>query len=523
MDPPDLRPVDGAGLAPPGGQGRRLFRNTLFNGLGTLAGMVGGFLLLPVLIDHLGPPAYGVWVLALSFSVSSGYLTLSDLGLQQSIVKHVAEADATGDRRRVNEFVSTALAILLLMGLAGLGLLALISLAAARLFEVPAQLAPALRTLFLVIAMEAAVGVPGLAFLGLIEGLQRYGAIRLIQVAQQLTFIVLAVAAVVADLGVVALGVALLTGTALTTLGYQLAARRYYPELKLSLRLVSWPTLQILLRFGGWVFVGKVVGVVWRQMDKVILALLLTTSVLAAYDVAAKLERAGTLILSLTCSAIVPAASALAAGRRSGALMELLRRGTRYSVALAAPVVVGAMILMRPLIVSWVGPGFADIAAPARLLLAHVFLTSTSAVANTMLLGLGLARAVTLRALAAAALNLGLSIALAPTYGISGVIVGTLAGSALAAPLYLQLALKELDVRLVDFLRDTVAPMIPWAAAFAVTVAFTRHVFPPTNLIAVFAVCLPGFALYLLGVGRFAMSADERSMILGLLRPTSHR
>lgn len=504
------------------GRGRLVFRNTVLNGGSVLFTIALSFLLVPFAIDRLGAPAYGVWVLAISFSLSGGYLSLSDLGLQQGVVKFVAEASATDDRHAVSRLVSTALAVFTLMTAVAVVVVTILWSFGPEVLNVPDRFHGALRMLLLLVGIEAAVGLPGLAFLAVLEGLQRYDAIRIVDFGRQLLYAAVVVGVLSAGGDVVAFGSAMTISTAVGSAGYFVAAKRLLPQLSISVRNVRASELRRLTSFSGWVMVSKVTGVLWRQMDKIILAAMLTTSVLTSYDIANKVQAAAAAMLAFTGWAVMPAASSLAAGNERERLQELLVRGTRYVLALSFPVVIGAIIMARPLIVHWVGSDFGDVASATQLFLALQFLVSLAIVANNLLVGLGRIRTITLYAGAAAVINLAVSVVLVRRLALFGVILGTLVGYGITSPLYVRLALRDLGVSARHFFRHAIAPLLPWAIVFAFAVEVLRRAVPPTSLGAVFGQCAAGLLLYATGVLFVGFSRDERRMLRNfVVRPRS--
>ena len=139
-----------------------------------------------------------------------------------------------------------------------------------------------------------------------------------------------------------------------------------------------------------------------------------------------------------------------------------------------------------------------------------------------MLVGMGRVREVTIYVTIAMLINLGLSIALARPLGVSGVIIGTLVGYGITAPLYIRLVLRELTMGLGEFLGHAILPILPWAAVFAAVVALTAHFLSPASLIAVALCCVPATLVYVAGIIGVAMSGEERSALLGFLLPTPH-
>jgi O-antigen/teichoic acid export membrane protein len=505
--------------APVVAHGRRVFRNTLITGVVGVVSLGMNFFVVAYAIRHLGMGAYGVWVLALSFSVSAGYLSISDLGLQAGVVRFVADADGRGERARIGEVVSSALAVLTATALVAILILLGLAIGAEHLFHVPNSLHAVLRLLFVLLAGEALFSLPGLAFVGLLQGLQRYGWIKAVDMSRQVLYTLLAVILLASGQGVVAFGAAFVTGSIVGAVGYAVVGRLLCPELRLSPRLVNRRALRPLASFSAFVFVTRICGVIWWQMDKVILASVVSTSALTGYDIAARVQSAASYPLSFTTQAVIPAAANLKALESTVRLQALLVRGTRYTLALSLPVTISAMILARPLIVGWVGPAYAYMSGPTQLFLAYQLVSSSATIANTMLIGMGRVRAVTLYASVAVAVNLVVSLLLVHSLGISGVIIGTLIGFGITVPLYIRLVLSELSMPLSDFLRHAIVPISPWVALFAAVLVATAQVVRPVGLLAVAACCVPAGLIYVAAVSRFAMTAEERRGLLGFVIP----
>ena len=86
--------------------------------------------------------------------------------------------------------------------------------------------------------------------------------------------------------------------------------------------------------------------------------------------------------LTLTASAVIPAAANLLALELRERLRELLVRGTRYTLALSLPVTIAAMILARPLLIAWVGARYESFAGPAQLFLTYQLVTCSATIAR---------------------------------------------------------------------------------------------------------------------------------------------
>lgn len=506
--------------AAPVAHGRRVFRNTLFTGAVGIFSLFANFFIIGAAAGNYGKDPFGVLTLALAFSVSAGYLTIADLGLQSGVSRFIADADGRGQRERIGEVVSSALAVLVATAIVAFAILLTLSVIGTHIFTVGGQaLQNDLHVLFMLFAAEALFGLPGLAFLGVLQGLQRFGWVKLIDLTRQILYTGLALTVLITHHDIIWFGAAMVTGTAFAAIGYFVAARLLCPEMHISPRLVHRDALRPLARFSGWVFIARINGVIWSQMDTIILQVVIGVSVLAGYSFAARLQSAVSYPLSLTAAAVVPAAANLLALESTGRLRELLVRGTRYTLALSLPVTIAALILARPLLIAWVGPKYASFSGPAQLFLTYQLVTCTATIASTMLVGMGRVRQVTKYVTIAVAINLVISIVLAKPLGVSGVIIGTLVGYGISGPLYIRLILRELSMGLGEFVRRAIIPILPWALIFAAVIALTAFVFPPKGLIALVLCCIPATLIYLAGVARFGMTGEERTALFGFLLP----
>jgi O-antigen/teichoic acid export membrane protein len=498
--------------AAPVAHGRRVFRNTLFTGAVGVFSLAANFFVIGQAVRHLGMGPYGVLTLALAFSLSAGFLSISDLGLQSGVTRFVADADGRGQRERISEVVSSAFAILTVAAIVAAAILLTLSFVATRIFTNVhgAALQSDLHLLLILFAAEAFFGLPALAFVGVLQGLQRYGWIKVVDLSRQILYTVAALIVLLTGQGVVAFGVAMISGTVFAAAGYAIVARVLCPDLRISPRLVNRNALRPLAGFSIWVFITRIMGVIWAQMDTLILSVLVGINVLTGYSIVARLESAVSYPLSFTSAAVVPAAANLRALESRVRLRDLLVRGTRYTLAVSLPVTVAAMILAHPLIVAWVGSSYAVFVGPAQLFLTYQLLSCSATIALTILIGLGRIKAVTAYVTLAVAVNLVVSIALASSLHVTGVIIGTLIGYGITVPLY---------IRLVAFLRKAILPILPWAVVFAAVLGLTAQLVNPVGLIVIALCCVPASIVYIVCVVRFAMTRDERVALIGFVRP----
>jgi O-antigen/teichoic acid export membrane protein len=520
------RAVDGASGSPVSGVAsvepwhHRVFRNTLVNGAATLIAVVVGFVLTPFLIRHLGASGYGLWALVGAFSVSAGYLSLADLGFGQTIVKLVAEHEARGEWQEVGDVVRAGLAFFVVMGLvlgAAMALFTVFLLDDA--FNIPIRLHDDVHRAFLLFSIQIPIEFSALPLAGVLQGRQRYPVFRAIELLRTLIWIVVVVVALPRGGGLTALAASTLGAAAIGLVVTAFAAVRALPAGTIVWGRSLRPTLRRMFTFSRNLFVTQLTGVLYRQMDRIIIAAALTSVLLARYEIAAKIQLLAALCLSITVSAIMPAASGLSAmadGRER--LRALFLDGTKYSCALVLPVTIALMIWADDLVKTWVGSDFASSVGYARWFLAWVIPTTATSLGLTIVVGMGFVREVMYLGLASALINLGLSVALVGPLGVLGVIVGTLIGYTIVWFPYMSLFLRVLDVRWEEFVRRTALPIIivclPWTAAI-----FLVHMgWHATTLPAVIAAVAVSIASGWVAIFFLALRSGERTVLLASAR-----
>ena len=496
----------------------KLVRNTLANGLGSVAGILVGLVLTPFLIHRLGLEAFGVWALALTLTFAGGYASLSDMGIEGATVRYVAESSADDDLATLNSAVCTSLAVFCAIGL----VLALIAVALAHplvlLFDVPRHLRTDATACFVLVGAQLAFELPARAFVAVLEGTQQFIAYQGVELGRTLLQAALYVIVVLRGWGIAGLGGALAVSSLVSLIAYWILVHRAVAGLHANPLRASRTELARLVRFGGGVFALRLVSTIYNQMDKLIVGIALGPRPVGLYEIANRVNLGAATISSASVSALVPAAASL---RREAALLrDMFVRGSCYATAVSLPFAVAVLIFAKPLLSSWIGPSALPALGAVRLFATYEILQMVNNVGSTMLYGLGRIRLPLIVNTIATLANLGLSIALVHPLGFSGVIVGTLVANGLAWPILLWYYLQVFDCSLQMWLRRLVAPNLPGAAVqvgvslalYSTIAAHTRSFIVVIALIAVsVGASIAAFAL--LGV-----RGDDRRAFVGILR-----
>ena len=438
---------------------RLIVVNTLANGVAQFAAMLSALVFMPFLVRSFGIGDYGLYLLASSVV---GYAVILDFGVSAAVGKTTAEAAAQGDTDRLGRTISSALAFYTLVGIVVFSIMAVLAFNTGSLFKVSADGARLLRNLFLLAGTVSLVAWPSSIAGQVLGGFQKFTQTARVSVAQTIGTIAVTATVVVLHEGPVVLMAATAAVGIAGSLVNIVLARRALGRIRVSLSLADVSGMRAIFSFAWAVFVIQICTIIlYQQTDRLVLGIFIGGTAIALYEAAGKFQGFVSQLSSFSVSAVMPMASHLGAQDRKAALTTLFLRGTKYSIALLAPVVVVLLVIARPLLLSWLGPTFAGQALAAQILISHQVLTAGVTLGDAMMIGLGRLPRRVPYAIGLALLNLVLSLALVRSLGILGVVLGTAIPYFIDYPLHMRLLLKVLEVPPGRWLRETIAPTYP--------------------------------------------------------------
>jgi O-antigen/teichoic acid export membrane protein len=489
----------------------RLLRNTLANGLANASNALVTAILTPFLLHRLGTEQYGIWLLALGITFSSGYLAFADLGLSDAAVKFIAEARALGSTRVVSQVASTTIAVFAAVGLVAGAAGVLLTSVLVRIFDVAPHLVGAARLVFVLVALQVIVELPVTALRAVVEGAQRYAWLRTLDVGGRVAWAGLVILALSQGHGVVSLAAAALGVTVIQGLATVLVAHHVERGLRLRPSEVDRAVLRRTMSYGSVVGGLRILSVVYSQMDRVIVGVALSVASVATYEVAFRVQSLATLFMVMASSAVLPAAAYNAARADTHKQREMYLRGTKYAIGLVLPITVAAALYAKPIIEAWVGPEYGSVSGAARLFLVIPIFGCVHQVGIAMLVGLGQAKGVLRLQSLAVALNLVLSLLLVRHMGISGVILGTLIGGLVVWGPYLRLLLATFEVGVAEWARRVVLPNLPGVTAqVAVGFATLHWASRSRSLWQVGLLCAASGCVHLICFAAVGLGREER-------------
>ncbi|HTM57397.1 MAG TPA: polysaccharide biosynthesis C-terminal domain-containing protein [Candidatus Udaeobacter sp.] len=517
----------------------RVLRNVVTNYLRLFSAGVIGFLLTPIMVHGLGDGGYGLWVTIFSLT---GYFGLIDQGIRPSLVRYVSRDHARGDREGLSRTLSSA--ILLYTG-AGLVIFAATIGAAAlcdRWFHIAPEHVATARAVVMLAGTSLAIGLPFGVFGATLSGLQRYDIANAIGIGIGVVRALAFVAVLRLHGGLLGLAWASL---AVNVLGHLLswsAVARLLPGLPVGQRFVDRAHLRLIGSYSGFAFVGALASSIAFQTDALVITTFLGATLVTPFALAAGLVENARWLVQAATFVLSPAASELDTLGEKDKLHAMVLAGSKYSVLVSWPVLLGLIVFGDNLIRTWVGARYATTAPLSAVLHAHGPSASAAQIlillavptlialpqssAASILYGVGRHRGVVALSILNALMNLALSILWVRPFGIAGVALGTALPLAVVSGLAtLIYTCRALDLPLARFAwQGLIRPALA-VLAFVLPALALQWKWRPLGWWPIGVACVSCWVLFAVIAWRFALADDERRrwgrIVPGLFRPVA--
>lgn len=412
-------------------------RNVLYGLLDYAAYPLGMLFAAPVVLRELGPGGYGVWAVVTA-AVSMGSIIAAGFG--DANIQHVAVQRGAGEHERIVRSVRCMMGINSVLGLASAVVIALFAqLAASHIVPHEGALQQdCLRSLYLA-ALLTFVRTLESVCISTQRAFERYGAAVRISIAGRLVALLTGVALTFALHTVAAIMLVTLVVGCLATRLQILRLRKLLGTD--SLRPVfDRESAAPLFRFGVFSWIQAVSGVIFSQLDRLLLGVTLGAAPVAGYAIAAQLAQP---IYGFTAAGLhflFPYLASRAASQPGPRLRRAVLRAGLANALFAAASVLALLLIGPHVIPKLVGQQVAaDAIANLPVVAFGTALLSLSVTAAYSLCALGEVRVVTWLNLAGATSSLLLMLWLTPRFGARGVALARLSFGAVLLLLYFPL------------------------------------------------------------------------------------
>lgn len=363
--------------------------NSLYGLLGFLIPSAVMLLAYPVLVKHVGAGAFGIYLLATSFS---GILAALDLGVSAATVKFVAEGESLADKRGVGDILAASL---LFYGCAGFLGASAIWLATPWLLDV-CSIEPGMRgqatIVFRLSAVQFAVSFVNTVWLSLFKGMHRFQLSSLVlSILSLLTYGGAVLGVLFRSMGLVGITAVSLAANVLVAvlaliMGLALCRRA---GIELSRARPTVTTFKRMFGFSAAMLVSSVAGLLHSQGQKILIGALMGPQFVTSYYIGvwgpAKVN-AATLAI---CEPLFPGVAA--ANARDHSMARRMYYRYLASITLLSLIALAPFALVPEVIFGlWLGSASSPmIPEVARIVAAGLFLNAVSHPAFHVVNGLG--------------------------------------------------------------------------------------------------------------------------------------
>jgi O-antigen/teichoic acid export membrane protein len=411
----------------------RIGKNIFFNLMGFAWPLVLGFVVTPVVRNHLGDDLYGIWALTLNLT---GYFYLLN-AFQGAGTKYLAEFHAVDDMERVEKLTNTTLVYYVVIGVAGAAACFFAShFIVSDIFKIlPAHFEQAvlafrltsLGILFMVLTWWGS---------GIIAGLMRYDWLAWILIIQTTISSLGSIVAALMGWGVIGVVIANVAGLGMNSLTCFWVIRRLLPEIRLRLAFDG----TVFRRVIGYSLITTLImllGLVMTQLDQTLLGAWISTSAVTLYNIPLNLARKIQFACNKTAEVIFPETSRLNSIGDQTALRSLFLKSLKLNLVSILLLSVPLFLFAPEILYYWIAPDFSEKAALImRLLVLTYAMLSLTAVPSLFVNGLGFPQFNLVLALIPGTLSLLGYIVLIPRLGVLGACWANLIANAVTTVIF---------------------------------------------------------------------------------------
>lgn len=264
-------------------------KNTVYGVVASAVQVGTRFVMVPIVIYHLGLGGYGIWSIIMA---TAAYMRFGSAGLKSAFQKYVAEATGSGDFETANKLLSTGSISMLALSLAGLVPIAIYSQKLARVSGVPPDFLSAAAGAITLLALIMVMANFGSAFEAIIMGAHRIDLARTFNMVTTAGEAVAIITLLHYGRGLFAMAVTMAASELIYVCCCFVASRRIVPEIRIRLAYFTTGVLRELVRFAGSYQLVNVLEVLYSMLLPVTILKFFGAEIAGVYAVATRLVTA---------------------------------------------------------------------------------------------------------------------------------------------------------------------------------------------------------------------------------------
>ncbi len=347
----------------------------------------------PIYLHFLGYEQYGIWLV---LSVVLSFAQLGDLGIGQAVMKLVAEEYGRGDMKAVRQYISSAVAMVVLSGAVVFSVIVLLRAPIVGLFRLSEENARSVLWLLPHIAWLSLYVFVVQIIMGALSGLGRMDWANYARTGGRALIVLVASILLLCGAGVSSLLVGTAAAYVFSHLMGVVLMRRIIGGHIFRMQHVNLQRSKRLLRFGAGMLGSSIFSMLLMPFNKLMLSRYAGVALVPVYEIAFQGSMQVRALTETAVRALAPEVSRIGANMTEQARMRIRQihgRAVGLIWCLGLPVFLLLLVLAPWLLRLWLGHGDAvGLPFAFRLALVSSFISLACVPAYYVLLGLGYVR-----------------------------------------------------------------------------------------------------------------------------------
>jgi O-antigen/teichoic acid export membrane protein len=490
------------------GHSSSVLANTATNYLRQIVNVGAFFVITPMIASRLGNDAFGLWSV---LQATIGLLGLLDFGFATSVVKFVAETRGQGNADRLKRITATLFGVYVVLGLVVITVAFCLTPFLSSLLKIPADKVQTAQIAFILIAFRSAQAAPMGMFFGILTGFQRQAWANIAQIVGTVLYSVAAAWALIVRPSIEMLAVvSLVTGLITSVFAAMLCAAKC-PGISIRYRHFDRRLVREISSFSVSLFLVQVSGFIYTRVDALVIQQFLPLAVVAYYSVASRMATEASGLCRQLTNALTPLVAELQGLGDRERIRITFERGSKLSLAFAAPLLVGLFWFAGDVLAAWMGEEYRSAGTACRILLAAMLCSVLHANAANILSMTGHQKFLAYAFMGGQVANLAMTLALVVPLGMNGVALATLLSTLVVDIMIVQpKAGRIYGFSFFSYYRAAAWPSLVASVPMLAAVHFAGRFLAPHSLLNIAALELAGCVVFVLAFVALGMNAAER-------------
>lgn len=473
-----------------------------------------GLVLTPFMIRMLGDSEFGLYSL---IGALIGYITVLDLGLNNTIIRFTSKYRALKDSQGEQNFLATTMLIYIAISMVALLIGSFIFFNLDTIYSklTPNEMEKA-KSMFLILLINVAITLPGNAFQAICSAYEHFVFPKALNIIRYLVRSAMVVGLLL--LGGDSVGIVILD-TVVNILVILLTAYYVLFRLKVKFKLHQWqPDLvKQIFSYSIWIFVFAMVGIFQWKAGQAILGVISTTLAVAIYQVGITLGTYYGAFSTAISGVFLPRATKMTVQNVTPKELtdEMIRIG-RFSFIALLLILGGFLLFGMQFVTLWVGNTYREAYSIALIIMFSYTIPLVQSFANSVLEARGLFYFKAMTYISLIALGTVFGTWLHGHFGLMGLIIGSTSGWVLSQLVMNIYYSSKLQLEITRFYKELLQKLLP-SFLVVLIVGYGINYLPGEGWLNLSLKIFAFLCIFFFIVGKFGLKEAERQTLLSVM------